>query len=86
MSHLLDSDKYLVYLQEGLPELLTDVPVPVRNCMRFRHKGAPSHYGRYVRYHLNHTFPNRWIRSGAPITWILRSPDLYLLIFFSGMP
>ncbi|GFQ66929.1 hypothetical protein TNCT_331241 [Trichonephila clavata] len=32
----------------GLQELLSDVAVPVRNCMRLQHKGAPSHYGRYV--------------------------------------
>ncbi|GFR00868.1 hypothetical protein TNCT_138541 [Trichonephila clavata] len=72
--------------RERLPELLTDVAVPVRNCMRFQQKGASSHYGSYVGYHLNHTFPNRLIRSGSHITWLLRSPDFYLLIFFSGMP
>ncbi|GFV99826.1 hypothetical protein TNCV_5081861 [Trichonephila clavipes] len=31
----MDSDKYLIFLQEVLPELLTDIPVPVWSRMRF---------------------------------------------------
>lgn len=78
----LDSDKYLVFLQEVLPELLTDVPAPVRRRMWFQQDGAPSHYGRCVRDHLDRTFPNRWIGRGGPVAWPPRSPDLSPLDFF----
>ncbi|GFV26044.1 transposable element Tcb1 transposase, partial [Trichonephila clavipes] len=36
----------LVFLQEVLPELLTDVPAPIRRCMWFQQNGAPYQYGR----------------------------------------
>ncbi|GFY32205.1 hypothetical protein TNCV_3557131 [Trichonephila clavipes] len=47
----LNSDKYFVFQQDKLPELLTDVPVPVRHRMWFQQDEAPSHYGRCVRDH-----------------------------------
>ncbi|GFT69210.1 uncharacterized protein TNCV_2253661 [Trichonephila clavipes] len=40
----LHSHKYLVFLQEVLPELLTDIPAPIRRRMWFQQDGAPSHY------------------------------------------
>ncbi|GFV28514.1 uncharacterized protein TNCV_3984651 [Trichonephila clavipes] len=36
----LDSHKYLVFLQEVLPELLTDVPASIRRRMWFQQNGA----------------------------------------------
>ncbi|GFX02091.1 DUF4817 domain-containing protein [Trichonephila clavipes] len=78
----LDSHKYLVFLQEVLPELLTDVPAPIRRRMWFQQDGAPSHYARHVREHLDRTFPNRWIGRGGPVAWSPRSPDLSPLDFF----
>ncbi|GFV38866.1 uncharacterized protein TNCV_2814821 [Trichonephila clavipes] len=72
----LDSHKYLVFLQEVLPELLTDVPAPIRRRMWFQQDRAPSHYARHVREHLDRTFPNRWIGRGGPVAWPPRSPDL----------
>lgn len=78
----LDSAKYLVFLQEVLPELLTNVPSPVRHRMWFQQDGAPSHYGACVRDHLNRTFPNRWIGRGGPVAWPPRSPDLNPLDFY----
>ncbi|GFW01257.1 DUF4817 domain-containing protein [Trichonephila clavipes] len=78
----LDSHKYLVFLQEVLPELLTDVPAPIRRRMWFQQDGAPSHYTRHVREHLDRTFPNRWIGRGGPVAWPPRSPDLSPLDFF----
>ncbi|GFW55823.1 uncharacterized protein TNCV_122071 [Trichonephila clavipes] len=78
-----DSHKYLVFLQEVLPELLTDVPAPIRRLMWFQQDGALSHYARHVSENLERTFPNRWIGSGGPVTWPPRSPDLSPLDFFS---
>ncbi|GFV01333.1 uncharacterized protein TNCV_2125621 [Trichonephila clavipes] len=80
----LDSHKYLVFLQEVLPELLTDVPAPIRRRMCFQQDGAPSHYARHVREHLDRTFPNRWIGCGGPVAWPPRSPDLSSLDFSLG--
>ncbi|GFR13710.1 hypothetical protein TNCT_639981 [Trichonephila clavata] len=42
---LLDSDKYLVLLQELLPKLLPNVPAPVWRCMWFQRDGVPSSCG-----------------------------------------
>ncbi|GFY09750.1 DUF4817 domain-containing protein [Trichonephila clavipes] len=78
----LDSHKYLVFLQEVLPELLTDVPAPIRRRMCFQQDGAPSHYARHVREHLDRTFPNIWIECGGPVAWPPGSPDLSPLDFF----
>ncbi|GFV12386.1 transposable element Tcb1 transposase [Trichonephila clavipes] len=78
----LDSHKYLVFLQEVLPELLSDVPAPIRRRMWFQQDGASSHYARHVREYLDRTFPNRWIGRGVPVTWPPRSPDLSPLDFF----
>ncbi|GFY13481.1 hypothetical protein TNCV_1803521 [Trichonephila clavipes] len=43
----LDSGKYLVFLQEVLPEQSTNFPAPVRCRMGFQQDGALSHYGRW---------------------------------------
>ncbi|GFT11046.1 uncharacterized protein TNCV_1084151 [Trichonephila clavipes] len=63
----LDSDKYLVFLQEVLPEL-TDVPASVWHSVSFQLDGAPSDYGRCARNHLDRSFPYKWIRRGSPVT------------------
>ncbi|GFX61163.1 uncharacterized protein TNCV_4565581 [Trichonephila clavipes] len=72
----LDSGKYLIFLQKVLPELLTDVPAPVRLHMGFLQDGEPSHYGRCVCDHLGQTFPNRWFRLSGLIAWPPRPLDL----------
>ncbi|GFV88974.1 DUF4817 domain-containing protein [Trichonephila clavipes] len=61
----LDSHKYLVFRQEVLQELLTDDPAPIRRRIWFQQDGAPFHYARHVREHLDRTFPNRWIGRGG---------------------
>ena len=43
---------------------------------------APAHIVADVRHFLDATYPQRWIRSGRPVTWPARSPDLNLLDFF----
>ncbi|GFU62335.1 DUF4817 domain-containing protein [Trichonephila clavipes] len=63
-------------------ELLTDVPAPIRRRLWFKQDGAPSHYARHVREHLDRTFPNRWNGRGGPVAWPPRSPDLSPLDFF----
>ncbi|GFW76771.1 DUF4817 domain-containing protein [Trichonephila clavipes] len=68
--------------REVLPELLTDFLAPIRRRMWFQQDGAPSHYARHVREHLDRTFPNRWIGCGGPVTWPPRSSDLSPLDFF----
>ena len=55
----LDYNKSLVFLQEVLPEVFTDVLASVRRRMLFQEDRAPSYYGRCVREHLDRAFPNR---------------------------
>lgn len=73
---------YLDFLQNILPELLADVPQHIRNRMWFQQDGAPAHFSRNVRNHLDQTFPNRWIGRNGPTQWPARSPDLTKLDFF----
>jgi hypothetical protein len=40
------------------------------------HDGAPAHFDRVVRDHLNARFHERWIGRGGPVSWPPRSPDL----------
>ncbi|GFS99180.1 uncharacterized protein TNCV_1600241 [Trichonephila clavipes] len=71
---------------EVLPELLTDVPTPVRCRMWFQQDGEPSHYGRCICSHLDQVFPKRWIGHGGPIAWPPKSSELSPLKSFSGVP
>ena len=67
---------YLHFLQNELPLLLEDVSLETRGRMYFQHDGAPAHFSRAVRDHLNQYFPERWIGRGSPHQWPARSPDL----------
>lgn len=78
----LDGDTYLNFLQNNLFELLEDVNLETRRHMIFQNDGAPCHYARQVRGHLNETYPGRWIGRGGPIEWPARSPDLNPIDFF----
>lgn len=73
---------YLIFLQDVLPLLLDDVPLHVRQELWFQHDGAPPHFTRDVRGHLNRRFGQRWIGRGGPIAWPPRSPDLTPLDYF----
>lgn len=73
---------YLNFLQNELPILLENLPLNVRQTMWFQHDGAPPHYSRAVRRHLNTEFPNKWIGRGGPVGWPARSPDLTKPDFF----
>ncbi|GFW83395.1 DUF4817 domain-containing protein [Trichonephila clavipes] len=78
----LNGSVYLTFLQEVLPEMLNDVPMPIRQRIRFQHDGAPAHFSIDVTAHLQATFPGGWIGHGGPIAWPARSPDLSPLDFF----
>lgn len=72
----LNSDAYLNFLQNGLTNLLDDVPLNLRLNMYFMQDGAPAHFAVQVREHLNAYFPHRWIGRGSEFAWPPRSPDL----------
>ncbi|KYN11774.1 hypothetical protein ALC57_16052, partial [Trachymyrmex cornetzi] len=48
----------------------------------FFQDGAPAHWSRRIRNHLDLTFPGRWIGRGGPVSWCPRSPDLSSLDIF----
>jgi hypothetical protein len=64
-----------------LPILLEYVPLHERHHMGFMHDGAPPHFLRIVRQHLNHTFGEQWIGRWGPLNWPARSSDLNPLEF-----
>jgi hypothetical protein len=59
---------YVDFLQNGLLELLEDVPLAALISMYFQHDGAPSHYTLPVMQHRSDTFPNQWIGCGSLLT------------------
>ena len=73
--------KYVGFLSTRLHEILKEVPVDIRLCMRFMHDGAPPHFSRVAMQFLNQHFANKWIGRGGPIAWPTRSPDLNPLNF-----
>lgn len=77
-----NGEAYLDLLENHLPILLEDVPLNIRRRMWFQHDGAPAHYSRLVRTHLNRNFANKWIGRGGTVRWPPRSPDLTKLDFF----
>lgn len=78
----LNSQRYLDFLQNRLPELLEDIPLETRVGMYFQHDGAPAHFGQAVRIWLNEKYPEKWIGRGGPIAWPARSPDLNPLDYY----
>ncbi|GFV38191.1 uncharacterized protein TNCV_710141 [Trichonephila clavipes] len=83
----LTGPRYLIFLEQVLPELLDSahVTAATRISMWFQQDGAPAHFSISVRNHLDATCGERWIGRGGPVHWPPRSPDLYCLdYFFSG--
>lgn len=80
----LNAQRYLVFLQEVLPELLEEADPPVDLLVNhwFQHDGCPAHFGRDVRAYLDAAYPDRWIGRGGPVAWPARSPDLTPPDFF----
>ena len=57
--------------------------VPYGHSMvRHPRTGAPPHFTRDVRGHLNRRFGQRWMGRGGPIPWPPRSPDLTPIDYF----
>ena len=72
----LDEQKYPIFLQQMLPDLLQHVKANVRGIMRFWHGVASVHFSR------NETaFRNRQIGRRRPVSCPPRSPDLPSLDF-----
>ncbi|GFV60961.1 uncharacterized protein TNCV_4716151 [Trichonephila clavipes] len=65
---------YNIFLQEVLPELLVDVPPFVRSRMWFQHDGAPAHFSRNVRNHLDSVYGQHWIGRGHIKSLVYESP------------
>lgn len=78
----MSGNDYLQFLQNNLPELLEDIPLNVRQNAWFMHDGAPPHFARNVRHHLDRVFEDRWIGRGGPASWPPRSPDFNPLDFY----
>lgn len=76
LEHRLTGDQYFNFLQNELQGLLEDVPLNIIMQMYYQQDGAPAHFARQVRQHLDERFPGRWIGRGGPISWPPRSPDL----------
>ncbi|KAJ4433088.1 hypothetical protein ANN_15345 [Periplaneta americana] len=67
---------YLSFLQTELIQQLDVIPLATRFNMWLLQHGAPAHYDRAVKLHLDERFPSRWIGRKVPIAWPARSPDL----------
>lgn len=82
----LNGAEYLHFLQNNLNQILNEAEIPEDRMakMWLQQDGAPPHYDRVVRGHLNERFPNRWIGRGGPITWPPRSSDLNPIDFVWG--
>jgi hypothetical protein len=77
----LNGENYLEFLRNDLPALLEDVPLLDRRNHWFLHDGAPAHFLRNVRQHLDEVYGRKWIGRGGPVSWPARSPDLNPLDF-----
>lgn len=88
MEYTLTSARYLQLLQNEIIPTLTrlypnqNFPNTISDEIWFQQDGAPPHYAREVRDHLDTIFPQRWIGRRGHIEWPARSPDLTPLDFF----
>ncbi|GFU83707.1 transposase-like protein [Trichonephila clavipes] len=80
----LTGPRYLIFLEQVLPELLDSahVTAATRTSMWFQQDGAPAHFSISVRNHLDATCGERWIGRGGPVHWLPRSPDHSCLDYF----
>ena len=77
----LNGNLYCEFLQNTLPGLLENNPVPM-NRMWWLQDGAPAHNTAAVSDCLNGYFGRRWIGNRGPSIWPPRSPDLNPLDFY----
>lgn len=78
----LNGPNYVRFLRRQLPGLLDEIPLLSRLNLIFMHDGAPAHFSRVARRHLNRVFRGRWIGRSGPISWPPRSPDLNPMDYF----
>lgn len=78
----LNGQNYLQFLINVVPDLLREVPEEYLINLHYQHDGAPAHFHREVRAHLDREHPGRWIGRNGPILWPPRSPDLTPLDFY----
>ncbi|KMQ82561.1 transposable element tc3 transposase, partial [Lasius niger] len=78
----LNGQNYVGFLREELGPFLENVPLIIRQNMWFMHDGAPAHFSRVARDHLNRNYGQRWIGRGGPVAWPPRSPDINPLDFY----
>lgn len=57
----LNSEIYLNFLRNDLPNYLEEIPLQVRRSIWFHQDGAPPHNARIVSNYLNTIFGNQWI-------------------------
>jgi len=72
----LTGDIYANFLQDELPALSENVPLPTQRQMYYQHDAAPSYFSQVVTQYLNHKFANRWIGCDGTQNWPPRPPDL----------
>ncbi|GFW73755.1 DUF4817 domain-containing protein [Trichonephila clavipes] len=79
----LTGPRYLIFLEQVLPELLDSahVTAATRTSMWFQQDGAPAHFSISVRNHLDATCGERWIGRGGPVHW----PPPIARPFLSGL-
>ncbi|GFV14369.1 uncharacterized protein TNCV_808011 [Trichonephila clavipes] len=67
----LTGPRYLIFLEQVLPELLDSahVTAATRTSMWFQQHGVPAHFSISVRNHLDATCGERWIGRGGPVHW-----------------
>lgn len=73
--------RFLEFLTGEFFEVLENLPIAYRRGMILQLDGAPAHFARAVRAHLNDNF-RQWIGRLGPIAWPPRSPDLTPLDYF----
>uniref|UniRef100_V5GJV9 Transposable element Tc3 transposase n=1 Tax=Anoplophora glabripennis TaxID=217634 RepID=V5GJV9_ANOGL len=78
----LTGDVYRRFLEDELPVLLEDIPLPLRLQMYFMHDGAPPHFSLAAREYLNNIYPNRWIGRGGTQPWPREVSRLKFVGFF----
>lgn len=79
---VLNSERFLQFLEEEVPNLIEDIPLQLRRNMWWQMDGAPPHNAQIIRNFLNENFPNKWIGRNGPVVWPAKSPDLTPLDFF----
>ena len=77
----LNDVRYLIFLEQVLPELLQDVPIAIHNHILSRHDAAQAYLSADVRTYLHATFE---IGHGGSVLWSPISGFLANRLLFMG--